>query len=753
MSDGAVVALHPVADDPDPSPIGIGMPRAQNDASRILRPAVRRGWLDGDGGAARGRDAFVEVGWDEALDLAARELARVKAEHGNASIYGGSYGWGSAGRFHHPQGLLHRFLNFHGGYTASVNSYSCAAMEVILPHVIGGSSDAIYSAAPHWDEIAEHTELIVAFGGLALKNTQINSGGLARHMARGAQQAAREAGVDFVNVSPVRGDIDAYQSARWISPRPNTDVALMMGLAHSMIAAGTCDTDFLRDCCVGWDELEAYLTGASDGIRRDAAWAAAICDVEQPVIEALAAEMAARRTLVTVSWSLQRADHGEQPFWMGVALAAMTGSMGRPGGGFGTGYGAIHSVGLQADRHRITALRQGPNAVTVRMPVARIADVLLEPGREIDYNGRRIEFPDVRLVYWCGGNPFHHHQDLNRLARAWRRPETVIVHESWWNPIARFADIVFPAATALERNDVAAGWADSWISAMHQAVVPPAEVCTDYETLCALAERLGFLDDFSEGRDGDEWVRHFYESTRENLRGEGVDLPEYEEFWAAGRVEMPTPPRHRALDFAALRADPAASRLPTPSGRIELASSTIAGFGYDDCPGHPAWLEPAEWLGSELARRFPLHLISNQPFTRLHSQYDNGAYSQDSKVGGREPIRLHPDDARARDIAEGDVVRVFNDRGSCLAGAVLDADLRRSVVQLSTGAWWDPEAPGDPSALDRHGNPNVLTLDKGTSRLAQGPIAQTALVELERYDGPLPEVQAFTPPELISRGS
>ncbi|MDP9259703.1 MAG: molybdopterin-dependent oxidoreductase [Actinomycetota bacterium] len=751
MRGDEVVALHPVADDPDPSPIGIGMPRAQNHAGRILRPAVRRGWLEGDGGAARGEDAFVEVGWDEALDLAARELARVKSEHGNASIYGGSYGWGSAGRFHHPQGLLHRFLNFHGGYTASVNSYSCAAMEVILPHVIGGPSDAIYSSAPHWDEIAEHTELIVAFGGLAMKNTQINSGGLARHVARGAQNAAREAGVDFVNVSPVRGDIDDHQRARWIAPRPNTDVALMMGLAHTMIAAGTHDRYFLQECCAGWDELEAYLTGASDGVRRDAAWAGAICDVEPAVIEALAGEMTARRTLVTVSWSLQRADHGEQPFWMGVALACMTGSMGKPGGGFGSGYGAIHSVGVQGERHRITALAQGQNRVTMRMPVARIADLLLEPGRVIDYNGQRLTFPDIRLVYWCGGNPFHHHQDLNRLVRAWRRPETVIVHESWWNPIARFADIVFPAATALERNDLAAGWADSWLSAMHRAVPPPAEVCTDYETLCALAERLGFGEEFSERRDGDEWVRHFYETTRADLRGKGVELPDYEEFWDAGRVEMPTPERHRALDFAALRADPAGAPLPTPSGRVEISSATIAGFGYDDCPGHPAWMEPAEWLGCALASRFPLHLISNQPRTRLHSQYDNGGYSQDSKVRGREPIRLHPDDARARGIAEGDVVRVFNDRGSCLAGAVLDANLRRSVVQLSTGAWWDPVSPGDPSALDRHGNPNVLTLDKGTSRLAQGPIAQTTLVELERFDGPLPPVEAFTPPELLAR--
>ena len=166
---------------------------------------------------------------------------------------------------------------------------------------------------------------------------------------------------------------------------------------------------------------------------------------------------------------------------------------------------------------------------------------------------------------------------------------------------------------------------------------------------------------------------------------------------------------------------------------------------------HPAWLEPAEWLGADLAARFPLHLISNQPSTRLHSQYDNGGYSQDSKVQGREPIRLHPDDARPRGIAAGDVVRVFNDRGSCLAGAVLDPNLRRSVVQLSTGAWWDPVAPGVPDALDRHGNPNVLTLDKGTSRLAQGPIAQTALVQLERFEGDLPAVEAFAQPEIVGR--
>ena len=240
--------------------------------------------------------------------------------------------------------------------------------------------------------------------------------------------------------------------------------------------------------------------------------------------------------------------------------------------------------------------------------------MLLEPGTVIDYNGRRIAFPDVRLVYWCGGNPFHHHQDLNRLARAWRRPETVIVHESWWNPIARFADIVFPAATALERNDVAAGWADSWISAMQRAVEPPPEVCTDYETLCALAERLGFLDEFSEGRDGDEWVRHFYESTRENLQREGVELPALRGVLGRGTG--------RDADAAA----PSRARLRRPARRSRGVAAADALGPHRDRLGNDRGLRLRRLPGASgldgarrvarlraRASRFPLHLISNQP--------------------------------------------------------------------------------------------------------------------------------------------
>jgi biotin/methionine sulfoxide reductase len=190
--------------------------------------------------------------------------------------------------------------------------------------------------------------------------------------------------------------------------------------------------------------------------------------------------------------------------------------------------------------------------------------------------------------------------------------------------------------------------------------------------------------------------------------------------------------------------------LSTPSGKIELASDTIADFGYPDCPGHPAWLEPVEWLGSSMARRFPLHLISNQPRVRLHSQLDYGAASQATKVAGREPARIHPEAAAVRGIADGDILRLFNDRGACLAGAVVSDDLHPGVVQLPAGAWYDPADPSDPKTLEVHRNPNVLTMDVGTSRLTQGPSVHTVLVEVERHAGPLPPIKAYDPPGFVA---
>ena len=241
-----------------------------------------------------------------------------------------------------------------------------------------------------------------------------------------------------------------------------------------------------------------------------------------------------------------------------------------------------------------------------------------------------------------------------------------------------------------------------------------------------------------------------YEVAQQQVAAKGVEMPGFDDFWSGGGFRFPDPPAPHVL-FEEFRADPAAHPLTTPSGKIEIFSETIDRFGYDDCPGHPTWLEPCEWLGSEEAKRYPLHLISNQPTTRLHSQLDPGCTSARSKIKGREPARMHPADAAARGIEDGDVVRLFNDRGACLAGIKLTEDVMSGVVELATGAWFDPLEPGRIGSLCVHGNPNVLTRDIGTSKLAQGPSAHTALVEVEPFDGELPPIRVFAPPPTRQR--
>ncbi len=753
VRDGRLVGLHPHAADADPSPLGDSLAATVTAPTRIAAPAVRAGYLEHgwrSDSAGRGREPFVEVDWPRALDLAAGALARVRERFGNEAIFAGSYGWASAGRFHHAQSQLHRFMNLFGGYTRHVDTYSTAAGSVVLRRVLGeGRQWPRY--APDWASIAEHAELVVCFGGIALKNGQVNAGGVGRHVAAGGLRACREAGVEFVNVGPLAGDLPAWLDAQWLAARPNTDTALMLGLAHTLLVEGRLDRAFLAGCCEGFEQFLPYLTGDSDGQPKDAAWASAICGIEPGVLRELALRMAGARTLITVSWSVQRAEFGEQPYWMAVTLAAMLGQVGLPGRGVAFGLGAVNGIGLAPPGFEWGRLEQGTNPVGRFIPVARIADLLLDPGGVIDYDGQRLTFPDIRLLYWAGGNPFHHHQDLNRLLGAWRKPETVIVNDIHWTAVARHADIVFPITTTLERNDIGCSALDRFIVPMHKALEAVGGARNDHDVFAGLAERLGFVERFTEGRDERRWLQHLYESSRAGAAQQGVELPEFTTFWAGGARELP-PPGPIDDPLAALREDPRAYPLTTPSGRIEIYSATVAGFGYADCAGHARWYEPSEWLGAAAARQFGLHLISNQPRTRLHGQLDNGPVSLASKVRGREPIVLHPDDARRRGIREGDVVRVFNRRGACLAGAVLSEEVRRGVVLLAPGAWYDPLQPGEAGTLECHGNVNVLTLDRGSSRLAQAPSAQSALVEVERFEGEPPPVRAFEPPTVVRPG-
>ncbi|WP_439551300.1 molybdopterin guanine dinucleotide-containing S/N-oxide reductase [Falsiroseomonas sp.] len=746
MAGGEAVALHPFRDDPDPSPIGLHMLAPGLDRLRIRRPAIRQGWLEGRAKSGRGREPFVEVSWDQALDLAAGELRRVIDTHGNRAVFGGSYGWSSAGRFHHAQSQVHRFLNSIGGYVRSTDSYSLGAARVLMPHIVA-PMDELMARHTAWSVLEQHTRLFVTFGGVPAKNAQISQGGAIEHRIPGGLRRMAEAGCRFVNISPARDDLETGATFEWLPIRPNTDTALMLALCWVLHAEGLHDEAFLSTHCAGFDRFLPYLTGVADGQPKTPAWAAAITGIPGGRIEALAREMAAARTMLNIAWSLQRAHHGEQPFWALVTLAAMLGQVGLPGGGFGLGYGATNLMGSPNARFSGPTLPQGHNPVRDFIPVARIADMLLNPGAPFTYNGGTHAYPDIRLVYWAGGNPFHHHQDLNRLMQAWEAPETVVVNEQYWTPAARMADIVLPATTTLEREDIGYANRESHIIHMPAVKRPAGEARDDYAIFAALAERLGAAARFTEGREAGVWLRHIYEESRQRAAKAGVTLPDWDGLRQAGLAAIRAPAT-APIFLSEFREDREAHALPTPTGLIEIFSETIAGFGIPDCPGHAVWRAPAEWLGAPEAGRHPLHLLSDQPVTRLHSQLDASPLSVADKVAGRAPICLHPRDAEARGLEDGQVVRVFNDRGACLAGLRVTDAVMPGVARLSTGAWFDPSL--DDSGLERHGNPNVLTLDIGASGLSQGCIAQTCLVEVEAAPADPPAMRAHELPVLLS---
>jgi biotin/methionine sulfoxide reductase len=742
LREGALL-VRPYPGDPDPNDILQNFPAALRHRARIAQPMVRRGWLERGPGPdrGRGREEFVPMSWDAVLDLLGGELRRIRDRHGAGAVFGGSYGWASAGRFHHAQSQIHRFLNCaFGGYVASVNSYSSGAASVIVPHILGNYEDLTKHNVT-WDQVAAHSEVVLAFGGMALKNAMVAGGGISEHVERGAMRAARERGCDFILVGPLRSDLPEEVGAEWIANIPGTDTALMLALVHTLVTQGLHDQAFLDRYTTGWPVFARYLLGEADGQAKDAEWAAPITGIAAQDIRDLARRLHGRRVLVTVAHALQRAEHGEQPVWMGAVLAAALGQIGLPGGGYGYALGAIGYYGRRANAVPGPTLSQGRNRHGNYIPVARIADMLLKPGAAYRYNGQTRTYPDIRLVYWAGGNPFHHHQDLNRLRQAFARLDTLVVHEQAWTATARHADIVLPATMTLEREDIGYSSHDPLMVAMHRIAPPFGEARDDYDIFAGLSQRLGVEQAFTEGRSSREWLRHLYARTQQGLHDQGLPAPDFDAFWAAGTLRLPQAPDDGG-PWRAFREDPEANPLPTASGRIEVFSETVASFSEVSCPGHPAWLPPEEAPGPGT----PLHLVANQPATRLHSQLDFGAHSLGSKRQGREVATMHPADAGPRGIADGDIIRLFNGRGACLAGVRLSREIRPGVVQLATGAWYDPEDPEDDRPLCVHGNPNVLTRDVGTSALAQGCTGQLTVVEVERFRGNLPPIRAFDPP-------
>ncbi len=733
------------AKDPNPSNFGLGFLESATSDLRINQPYIRKEWLkDRDNKKnLRGLDKFVPVSWEEVIEITSSELQNIKKEFGNNSIYAGSYGWASAGRFHHAKSQLNRFFNLFGGFSSSFQSYSYAAAQTLLPHIVGHDLYSFLDEHNTWNTLEKECDLIVMFGGMPLKNSQVSAGGVGKHTTEMALRKCVNSGTKFINISPNANDSAKFLNAKQISIIPNTDTALMLSLAYVLILSNKYDHKFIENYTNGFNDFKSYVLGKKNNQPCTPEWASNITSIPVETIKWLAEEITKNKTMISISWSLQRASAGEQPLWMGITLASMLGHIGTERGGIGFGYSSVNSTGDVFKKIPWKSLPQGKNKIKDFIPVARITDMLERPNEFFQYDGNKLKYPNIKLIYWAGGNPFHHHQDLNRLVKAWQKPKTIIVNEIWWNAQARHADIILPANTALERNDIMLNPRDPTIIANKKTIPSVGESKSDFEIFSSLAKKLGFENSFTENKSELDWLKYLWDESKIVSEQMNLKLPDFNKFWEEGLFEVPIE-KTKKIMFEDFRNNPIKNPLNTPSGKIEITSNTIRNFKLKDCKGHPTWIEPYEWLGKK--ENFPLHLISNQPEYRLHGQLDNAKYSLKNKIKNREPVLMNSRDAEDRNIKNNDIVLIFNKRGKVLAGARLSDAVMRGVLVLSTGAWFDPDYEKN---LDLHGNPNVLTKDIGTSELAQGPTSHTCLVEIRKAErSEIKKVKIFSKPNI-----
>ena len=753
--------------------------------TRIKAPMVRKSYLadpDNPKPELRGLDEWVEVKYEDAIKLVARELKKTREQKGADSVFAGSYGWQSTGNVHVSRTLLHRFMNLSGGFTGVTGDYSTGAAQVIMPHVTG--SNQVYEQQTSWPVVLENSKVVVFWGLNPISTLRVAWTSSDEQGFKYFEQL-KNSDKEIIIIDPIKTVSGKYfeGKARWIAPRPNTDVAMMLGMAQHLYSQGKYDKEFLQNYTVGFEKFVPYLTGQSDGVAKTPEWASEICGISANVIKELAIKFYENRTMIMAGWGIQRAHHGEQAHWMIVTLCAMLGQIGLAGGGFGFSYhyanggaptcaggviGGMNAasvgvvkdgkfLGLAQDQKQGGEAAQAwlVNTAKVAFPLARIADALLNPGKTIDANGAKITYPKIDFIYWVGGNPIVHHQDTNTNIKAWRKPRTIVVNEIYWTPTAKMADIVFPTTTEYERNDItmSGDYSNMHIIPMKQVVAKQHGAKDDYQIFTDLCKAYadGLAEVYTDGGKTEmDWIKEFYEGAASAVNANtalGIQMPSFEQWWEKNEPTefYETPESAAYVSFEDFRNDPILEALGTPSGLIEIYSDTIAAMNYKDCGAHPMWFEPVEWLGmKEKPAKF--HLLSLHPLDRLHSQQSNTSNRKRYAVADREPVLINTEDAKELGIKQGDLVRVYNARGEILAGANVSDDIMRGVVQIFEGAWYDPNAEG----LCKNGNPNVLTIDLPTSELANGNISYTALVNIELYKHKAGEdikLTAFMPPK------
>ncbi|HCZ9048488.1 TPA: trimethylamine-N-oxide reductase TorA [Vibrio alginolyticus] len=760
---GKVQEIKPLELDKNPTEMLNGIKGIIYSPSRVRYPMVRLDWLKKHKYSAdtRGNNRFIRVTWDEALDLFYRELERIQKDYGPWALHAGQTGWNQTGSFNNCTAHMQRAVGMHGNFITKVGDYSTGAGQTIMPYVLG--STEVYAQGTSWSEILENSDNIVLWANDPVKNLQVGwnceTHESFKYLAQLKEKVAKGE-INVLSVDPVKNKTQRYLENDHLYINPLTDVAFMLAVAHVLYNENLYDNKFIDTYCLGFEEFIQYVQGKTkDKVEKTPEWAAAICGVKADKIREFARMLVSGRTQILMGWCIQRQEHGEQPYWAAAVVAAMVGQIGLPGGGISYGHHyssiGVPSTGFAGPGGFPRNLDQGMkpkwdnndfNGYSRTIPVARWIDCLLEPGKEINYNGGKVKLPDFKMMVISGCNPWHHHQDRNRMKKAFRKLQTVVTIEFAWTATCRFSDIVLPACTQWERNDidVYGSYSNKGLIAMHRLVDPLFQSKPDFQIMSELTQRFGRREEYTRGMSEMEWIESLYNDCKKANEGK-FEMPEFNEFWEKSVLDFGEgKPWVRHADF---RKDPELNPLGTPSGFIEITSRKIGRYGYEHCQEHPMWFEKSERShGGPGSDKYPFWLQSCHPDKRLHSQMcESEEFRATYAVQGREPVYINPADAKAKGIKDGDLVRVFNGRGQLLAGAVLTDSYPRGVIRIEEGAWYGPlnEKEG---AICTYGDPNTLTQDIGSSELAQATSANTCIVDFEKFTGKVPPVTSFGGP-------
>ena len=564
----------------------------------------------------RGEGKFERISWEEAVDTIVREWVRIRDTYGPGSRYV-PYATGVSAMFSGRE-LAKRLLKLDGGYLDYYNSYSSACMSQATRLVYG--TNATGNNLSDW----LNSKLIILWGHNPLE-TKFDC------ETWYYLKKAKEKGIPIIVVDPRRSDTALALDAEWIPLKPATDPALLDAMAYVVVEQGLQDQDFLDRCCIGFDKEHmpegvdpsecylSYLTGEKDGIAKTPEWAAEITGVDAETIRSLAVRYATAKPAALIQGlGAQRHAYGEQGARGAMALACMTGNVGISGGwAGGSGW---------CNRHEQPKMPAVDNPYGMAIPTYLWTEVILR-GHEMTAidgvtGGEQLQ-SDIKMMLNIAGNCLiNQHGDINRTAEILRdtsKCEFIVCSDVFMTPSAKFADIVLPATSMFESENITTPWQYGEFVGFNNQVIEPLYECRfEYDWLVEVAERLGLKEKFTEGRTTAQWLEYCYQE----LRKKEPELPEYEVFKEAGIYRYKNNPE--VIAFAEQRRDPEHHPFPTPSGKVEIFSETVYRTEYKEfMPAIPRYVDPPEGPNDPLAEKYPLQLIGWHTKRRCHSIHDN----------------------------------------------------------------------------------------------------------------------------------